>query len=83
MQDDEVLEEIKKCVQELTTVNEYNKQGTNELKKMTENDLKISVLKDSLDQVDLQVKLYLLCSLYSLLLVVTLNIEDPNFFQGT
>lgn len=55
--DDEVLEEIKKCLQELQTVNDYNIDETNQLKRLISNDLRLNTLKESLEKVDQQVKI--------------------------
>lgn len=56
MPEDEILEEIKKCLQELATVNEYNIEETNQLKRLIANDLRLISLKESLEKVDQQVK---------------------------
>lgn len=57
MPEDEILEEIKKCLQELATVNEYNIEETNQLKRLIANDLRLISLKESLEKVDQQVKI--------------------------
>ncbi|CAH1153559.1 unnamed protein product [Phaedon cochleariae] len=55
MPEDEILNEITKCQQELATVNEYNIQELNKLKSIVMNDLRSSEMKEQLDKVDKQV----------------------------
>ena len=55
MPDDEILQEIKKCQQELATVNEYNVEELKRLKSIVAKDLKRQEIKGALDKVDSQV----------------------------
>ncbi|CAH1103237.1 unnamed protein product [Psylliodes chrysocephalus] len=55
MPEDEILSEIKKCQQELTTVNEYNIEELNKLKTAVINDLHSNEVKEQLEKVDKQV----------------------------
>nr|XP_023023537.1 transcriptional adapter 3 [Leptinotarsa decemlineata] len=65
MPEDEILAEIKKCQQELTTVNEYNIEELNKLKTIVMNDLHSNELKEELQKVDKQV-----LDLYNKIIVV-------------
>lgn len=60
MPEDEILTEIKKCQQELATVNEYNMEELNKLKTEVRNDLHSNELKEQLEQVDKQVCVHIL-----------------------
>ncbi|KAJ8955320.1 hypothetical protein NQ318_003413 [Aromia moschata] len=53
--EDEILTEIKKCQQELATVNGYNIEELNKLKTVVYNDLQSNELKEQLEKVDKQV----------------------------
>ncbi|KAJ8934867.1 hypothetical protein NQ314_013141 [Rhamnusium bicolor] len=53
--EDEILTEIKKCQQELTTVNEYNIEELSKLKTVVCIDLHSNELKEQLEKVDKQV----------------------------
>lgn len=55
MPDDEILQEIKKCQQELQTVNEFNVEELKRLKSIVVKDLKRQEIKAALDKVDSQV----------------------------
>jgi transcriptional adapter 3 len=55
MPDDEILQEIKKCQQELAAVNEYNVEELKRLKAIVTKDLKRQEIKAALDKVDNQV----------------------------
>jgi transcriptional adapter 3 len=54
MPDDEILQEIKKCQQELAAVNEYNVEELKRLKAIVTKDLKRQEIKAALDKVDNQ-----------------------------
>lgn len=53
--EDEILKEIKKCQQELVTVNEYNLEELNKLRSAVMNDIHCNQLKDDLDKIDKEV----------------------------
>lgn len=53
--EDEILAEIKKCQQELVTVNEYNLEELNKLRSAVMNDIHCNQLKDDLDKIDKEV----------------------------
>lgn len=53
--DDEILQEIKKCQQELATVNEYNVEELKRLKSIVTREIKAQEIKTALDKVDNQV----------------------------
>ncbi|CAG9771627.1 unnamed protein product [Ceutorhynchus assimilis] len=52
--EDELLKEIKKCQDELFTINEYNLDELNKLRSAVLNDIHCNQLKDDLDKVDKQ-----------------------------
>lgn len=54
-EDDQILEEIKKCQQELTTVNEHNKKELNNLRYLINKDMARQELNEKLEKVDGQV----------------------------
>lgn len=53
--EDEILQEIKKCQQELTAVNEHNVQQLNKLKEIVIRDQRRLEVKDNLRKIDKQV----------------------------
>lgn len=53
--EDEILLEIKKCQQELATVNEHNVKELNKLRSIVATDQKRQEVKEALDKVDKQV----------------------------
>lgn len=53
--DDQILEEIKKCQQELVTVNEHNKRELNHLRYLIDKDMVRQELNEKLDKVDGQI----------------------------
>ncbi|KAG5883742.1 hypothetical protein JTB14_008584 [Gonioctena quinquepunctata] len=80
MPEDEILTEIKKCQQELATVNEYNIEELNKLKSVVVNDLNSNDLKDHLQKVDKQV-----LDLYNKIIVArkTAQQEEGEDFDKT
>lgn len=54
-EDDQILEEIKKCQQELTTVNEHNKRELNNLRYLIDKDMVRQELNEKLEKVDNQI----------------------------
>lgn len=54
-EDDQILEEIKKCQQELVTVNEHNKRELNNLRFLIDKDMVRQELNEKLDKVDSQI----------------------------
>lgn len=53
--DDEILQEIKKCQQELAAVNEHNVQQLNKLKDIVTRDQRRLEVKEALRKIDKQV----------------------------
>ncbi|KAF7287007.1 transcriptional adaptor 3 [Rhynchophorus ferrugineus] len=53
--EDEILSEIKKCQQELLTVNRYNLEELNKLRSVVRNDIHCNQLKDDLDKIDKEI----------------------------
>lgn len=53
--EDQILEEIKKCQQELVTVNEHNKRELNHLRYLIDKDMLRQELNEKLDKVDGQI----------------------------
>ncbi|CAG9855153.1 unnamed protein product [Phyllotreta striolata] len=76
--DDEILSEIKKCQQELTTVNDYNIGELNKLKAVVENDFHSNELKEQLEKVDKEV-----LDLYNKIIIArkTAQEEDGDEFD--
>ncbi|CAH0562257.1 unnamed protein product [Brassicogethes aeneus] len=54
-ENDEILAEIRKCQQELKTINEYNLEELKKLKTVVENDLQKQQVKEELEKIDNQV----------------------------
>lgn len=54
-EDDQILEEIKKCQQELVTVNEHNKRELNNLRYLIDKDMVRQELNEKLEKVDSQI----------------------------
>nr|CAI5832440.1 unnamed protein product [Callosobruchus analis] len=55
--DDEIMSEIKKCQQELKSMNKYNLEELTKLKAIVLDDLRCIELKEKLEKVDKQVGL--------------------------
>ncbi|KAJ8923560.1 hypothetical protein NQ315_010139 [Exocentrus adspersus] len=55
MPEDEILTEIKKCQEELVTVNSYNMEELNKLRSVVCNELQSNELKEHLEEIDKQV----------------------------
>ncbi|XP_056645519.1 transcriptional adapter 3 [Diorhabda sublineata] len=78
--EDEILSEIKKCQQELTTVNEYNLEELNKLRSLVLNDLHSNEVKEQLEEVDKEV-----LDLYNQIVVTrkTAQQEEGDDFDKT
>ncbi|XP_066258855.1 transcriptional adapter 3 isoform X1 [Euwallacea similis] len=75
--EDEILTEIKKCQQELVTVNEYNLEELMKLRTDVMNDIHCNQLKDDLDKVDKE-----MLDLYNNIIVARMQDEGKDYGKG-